>query len=120
MSEELKTTIRRQNGLAIIQFMGDVTTFAEDIVHKAYQEAGQSGTRNIALDFSACEYINSAGIAVIIGVVTEARRKGQEVFAFGLSAHYQKLFRMVGLTDYIAICENESDILKRMAGETPK
>lgn len=117
MGEELKTTIRRQNGLAIIQFTGDVTTFAEDVVQNAYRQVSQGGTSNIALDFTACEYINSAGIAVIIGVVTEARRKGQEVYAFGLSAHYQKLFRMVGLTDYIAICASESEALSRISAK---
>ncbi len=115
MGEELKTTIRRQNGLAVIQFTGDVTTFAEDVVQNAYQQVSRSGVNNIALDFTSCEYINSAGIAVIIGVVTEARRKGQDVYAFGLSSHYQKLFRMVGLTDYMAICENEAEALKRIS-----
>lgn len=115
MSEELKTTIRQHNGLAIIQFTGDVTTFAEEVVQDAYREASRASVRNIALDFTACEYINSAGIAVVISVVTEARRKGHGVYAFGLSSHYQKLFRMVGLTDYIAICESEADALKRIA-----
>jgi anti-anti-sigma factor len=115
MGEELKIAIRRQNGLAVVQFIGDVTTFAEDLVQNAYQEASQSGLQNIALDFTTCEYINSAGIAVIIGVVTEARRKGQQVYAFGLSSHYQKLFRMVGLTDYISICESEAETLKRIS-----
>ncbi len=115
MSEELKTNIRQHNGLTIIQFIGDVTTFAEDLVQTAYQKVSRSGVNNIALDFTTCEYINSAGIAVIIGMVTEARRKGQEVYVFGLSSHYQKLFRMVGLTDYIRICESEPDVLTHMS-----
>jgi anti-anti-sigma factor len=115
MSEELRTTIQQRDGLAVIQFVGDVTTFAEDLVQGAYQEASSGGARHIALDFTACEYINSAGIAVIIGVVTEARRKGQDVYAFGLSMHYRKLFRMVGLTDYVLICDDEAEALKRVA-----
>lgn len=114
MSEELKTSIRQNNSLAVIQFIGDVTTFAEDVVQDAYQQATRAGGKHIGLDFTACEYINSAGIAVIIGVVTEARRKGQNVYAFGLSSHYQKLFRMVGLTDYIEICETEAAALERI------
>jgi len=115
MSEELKTTVRQQDGMAVIQFTGDVTTFAEDVVQNAYQQVSRSGVENIALDFTACEYINSAGIAVIIGVVTEARRKGQGVYAYGLSSHYQKLFRMVGLTDYISICASEAEALQHMS-----
>ena len=115
MNEELKTTIRQSDGLAIIQFIGDVTTFAEDVVQGAYQEASRGGGHHIGLDFTECEYINSAGIAVIIGVVTEARRKGQQVYAFGLSNHYHKLFRMVGLIDYMQVCTSEAEALNHVS-----
>jgi anti-anti-sigma factor len=114
MPDELKATVRRREGLAIIQFSGDVTTFAEDVARDAYRDAIRDGGRNVALDFAACEYINSAGIAVVIGLVTEARRQDRRVFVFGLSAHYQKIFRMVGLADYVDLCASEDDALKRL------
>jgi anti-anti-sigma factor len=114
MPEELKASVRRQGNLAIIQFSGDVTTFAEDIARDAYREASRDGGRNLALDFSRCEYINSAGIAVIIGLVTEARRQDRRVLAFGLSAHYQKIFRMVGLAEYVEMCATEEEALQRI------
>jgi anti-anti-sigma regulatory factor len=33
-------------------------------------------------------------------VVTEARKKEQRLLMTGLSSHFQKIFRMVGLTQY--------------------
>ena len=114
MPEELKASVRRSNTLSVIQFDGDVTTFAEDTAREAYHEATRNGGRNLALDFSACEYINSAGIAVIIGLVTEARRQDQRVFVFGLTPHYQKIFRMVGLADYVELCASEEEALQRI------
>ena len=114
MPEELKASVRKNNALAIIQFSGDVTTFAEDIARDAYREATRDGGRNLALDFSSCEYINSAGIAVIIGLVTEARRQDRRVFVFGLTPHYQKIFRMVGLADYVDICASEEETLHKL------
>ena len=114
MPEELKASVRKNNALAIIQFSGDVTTFAEDIARDAYREATRDGGRNLALDFSSCEYINSAGIAVIIGLVTEARRQDRHVFVFGLTSHYQKIFRMVGLADYVDICASEEEALHKL------
>jgi len=113
MSDKLEATVRRRDGLSIIQFKGDMTTFAEDVVHDVFREATRDSRRNLALDFSACEYINSAGIAVIIGIVTEARRQGWRIFVFGLSTHYQKIFRMVGLGDYIEMCASEDEALQR-------
>ena len=113
MSDKLEATVRRRDDLSIIQFKGDMTTFAEDAVHDVFREATRDSRHNLALDFSACEYINSAGIAVIIGVVTEARRQGRRIFVFGLSTHYQKIFRMVGLGDYIEMCVSEDEALQR-------
>jgi anti-anti-sigma factor len=114
MPEKLEVRVRRSNNLAIIHLSGDVTTFAEDVVHNAYREATRDGGRNVAIDFSACEYINSAGIAAIIGVVTEARRQGRRMLVFGLSPHYQKIFRMVGLADYVQMCATEAEALQRV------
>jgi anti-anti-sigma factor len=114
MSDKLELRVRRQDNLAIVQFHGDVTTFAEDMVQNAYREVAREGGRNLALDFSMCNYINSAGIAVIIGVVTEARRQGRRILVFGLSSHYQKIFRMVGLADYVEICVTEDEALGRV------
>ncbi len=114
MPEELKASVRRNSNLSVIQFSGDVTTFAEDIARDAYRDATRDGGRNLALDFSSCEYINSAGIAVIIGLVTEARRQDRRVLVFGLSAHYQKIFRMVGLADYVEMCASEEEALQRI------
>lgn len=114
MPDELRASVRQRDGLAIIQFSGDVTTFAEDAARDAYREAVRDGGRNVALDFSTCEYINSAGIAVVIGLVTEARRQDRRVFAFGLSSHYQKIFRMVGLADYMELCASEEEAVQRI------
>jgi anti-anti-sigma factor len=113
MPDKLEANVRRKDNLAIIQFSGDVTTFVEDVVQSAYREAVRDGGRNLALDFGSCEYINSAGIAVIIGVVTEARRQSRRILVFGLSPHYQKIFRMVGLADYIEMCATEDEALQR-------
>jgi anti-anti-sigma factor len=114
MPEKLEARVRRSNNLAIIHFSGDVTTFAEDVVQNAYREAIRDGGRTVAIDFSACEYINSAGIAAIIGMVTDARRQGRRMLVFGLSPHYQKIFRMVGLADYVEMCATEAEALQRV------
>ena len=114
MPDQVLASVRRRDRLAIIQFSGDVTTFAEDIARDAYREATRDGGRNLALDFGSCEYINSAGIAVIIGLVTEARRQDRHVFVFGLTPHYQKIFRMVGLADYVEMCSSEAEALEKI------
>ena len=100
MSDEVQITIREENDATVIDLVGDVTTFAEDAINQAYQTASADGATNIIFNFRENDYINSAGIAILIGVVTEARKKDQKLLLTGLSVHFQKIFRMVGLTQY--------------------
>ena len=51
------------------------------------------------------------GIAVLIGILSESRKKEQAVRMTGLSAHFQKIFAMVGLTKYAQIHLSEEAAL---------
>jgi anti-anti-sigma factor len=100
MSDEIQVTVRFEQGATIIDLAGDVTTFAEEAINQAYQDASLNGAQNIIFNFRENDYINSAGIAILIGIVTEARKRDQRLLMTGLSNHFQKIFRMVGLTQY--------------------
>jgi hypothetical protein len=39
----------------------------------------------------------------VIQLLMEAANAGQKVLAFGLSAHFQKVFTMVGITKYAGL-----------------
>ncbi len=100
MSDAIQVSIREKDSATVIDLVGDVTTFAEDAINQAYQTVSTDGATNIIFNFRENDYINSAGIAILIGVVTEARKKDQKLLMTGLSVHFQKIFRMVGLTQY--------------------
>ena len=100
MTDDIQVTVRFERGATIIDLAGDVTTFAEEAINQAYQDASSDGAHNIIVNFREDDYINSAGIAILIGIVTEARKRDQRLLMTGLSDHFQKIFRMVGLTQY--------------------
>ncbi len=116
MSEEIQVAVRGAGNATIIDLVGDVTTFAEEAINKAYKSASDSGARNIVFNFRENDYINSAGIAILIGVVTEARKRDQKLLMTGLSAHFQKIFRMVGLTQYADLHSTIDDALATVNG----
>ncbi len=114
LEEELNVHIRQHDNIAIIDLMGDVTTFAEEKINAAYHEVSEQAVRYILLNFRENDYINSAGIAILIGIVTEVHQRNQKLAFSGLSAHFQKIFRMVGLGQYAEIYENEEDALQHL------
>ncbi len=56
------------------------------------------------LDFTAAEYINSSGIALVVSVLARARSEGRSVAAIGLSDHYRQIFEITRLSDFIEVC----------------
>ena len=112
MSDELQVDVQEVDSyIAVINLVGDVTTFAEKAINEAYKQVSSNGARNIIFNFRENDYINSAGIAILIGVVTEARKKNQRLIMAMPSSHFQKIFRMVGLTQYADIYSNLDEAL---------
>ena len=91
------------DGIGVITLLGDVTPFSEKAVLETYESLTLSKHDKILLDFSSASYINSGGIAIIISMVTEARKRKQVIGVCSLTPHFQKIFDMIGLTDYIRL-----------------
>jgi anti-anti-sigma factor len=80
---------------------------AGDALDRAYTDAAAGGAASIALNFERTEFINSTGLALIVGVLARARRNRVDVRAFGLSEHYREIFEITRLSDFMTISENE-------------
>jgi anti-anti-sigma factor len=115
LEDELSVNTRERDGVAIIDLVGDVTTFAEEKINGAYAQVTGQGAKHILLNFRQNDYINSAGIAILIGIVTEVNRNSQKLAVSGLSQHFQKIFRMVGLAQYADIYQDEDEAIKGFA-----
>ncbi len=103
----LDVVSRRRGNVTVIDIKGDITTFADAKLTEAYGAATKAGARRLVLNFHRSNYINSAGIAILIRIVTSRDRNGQKLALSGLNDHFQKIFRMVGLSQYADIYQTE-------------
>ncbi len=113
MSKDIEVSIRVKGEVSIIDIKGDVTALTGQPIEDAYKEVSNSGAKKILLYFDKEGYINSGGIAILIGLVSESRKKEQVMRATGLSDHFQKIFGMVGLTKYTQIFQSEEAALEK-------
>jgi len=104
-------SIRGQGDVSVIDVKGDVTATTGQPIEEAYQKVTAADTRKILLAFAPDCYINSGGIAILIGILAEAKKKGQAVRMAGLSKHFQKIFSMVGITKYAQLFATEEAAL---------
>lgn len=108
---------RMQGSIGFMDFPRDVTAQTRETAYHAYNELARAKMKVIGLNFEASDYLNSAGIGLVISLVEDATGAGRTVYAYGLSSHYRKLFSMVGLTDRIILVATETEMLEQCSSE---
>lgn len=96
----------------VLDIHGEINGAAEPALMDAYNKACANGSRNILMNFTDLEYMNSSGIGLIVTLLIRARRQNQRLMAYGLNEHYRQIFELTRLNEAIAIYDNESQALR--------
>jgi anti-sigma B factor antagonist len=113
---EFGAEVRHHDGTGIIDLHGEIDLAADGPLGVAYEEAVRGDPRAVVLNFAQVDYINSTGIALIVGLLAKARKEGRAVGAFGLSEHYREIFAITRLSDFIGIYHDEDSAVGAAAG----
>jgi anti-sigma B factor antagonist len=119
MASMCEATTRVLPGAAVIELSGEVDGSAADVLTNAYQTAVQgtgADLGTVVLDFSAVDYINSTGIALIVSVLARARAERRKVVACGLSPHYREIFDITRLSDFIELFPDLDGAVSQLTG----
>jgi anti-anti-sigma factor len=114
-TRELEVSVRRHDGASVIDLAGELNASAEAALQQGYEDASRDGGP-VVLNFSRAEYINSTGIALIVGLLAQARSHGVEISACGLSDHYREIFEITRLADFMTITDNEDGAVSAAEG----
>ena len=115
MNQELEIRLENRGDVMLFDLQGDLTVFSEPFINEAYKEANDQGASKILLKFEESAYINSGGIAVLIQLLAETKKNSQKIGIAGVSAHFQKIFNMVGITKFAQIYNTVEEALEAMA-----
>jgi anti-anti-sigma factor len=95
--------VQTEDGVLTIALSGDVDRDAEEALFSAWQEVRALAQGRVLLDFRDVSYINSTGIAVVVGLLARARADDRSLGVFGLSDHYRHVFEITRLIDFMDI-----------------
>jgi anti-anti-sigma factor len=109
--DNFKAQVRQGSELATIDLAGEINAFAENELNRAYTEAEDADPQVMVLNFKEVTYINSTGIALIVGLLARARKAHRKMVVFGLSDHYVEIFEITRLADFMSIYPDESSVL---------
>lgn len=110
-----RAEVRQRDRLSVIDLFGDIDGFADTALEAAYDDAEARDTQAIMLNFSRVGYINSTGIALIVGLLARARKSHRQLMTCGLSEHYREIFNITRLSDFMTLYADEESALQEVA-----
>jgi anti-sigma B factor antagonist len=110
-ANHLEASVRLKPGGVVLDLRGEINGFAQEALDAAYAEAEAKDPETILLNFEKVDYINSTGIALIVGLLAKARASKRRLLAYGLSEHYVEIFNITRLSDFVGVFPDEESAL---------
>jgi anti-anti-sigma factor len=110
-AKHLEATVRQEPGVAVIDLTGEINGFVEEALNAAYADAESNDPDAILLNFEGVDYINSTGIALIVGLLAKARASHKRLLACNLSEHYVEIFEITRLSDFMSVFPDEESAI---------
>lgn len=96
--------------MAVIDCAGQLDGGAAEALDAAVDIVlGRPDTQALLLAMADVTYINSTGIALLVGLLARARAAEVPVLASGLTPHYRHVFDLTRLTDFMRLVADEAE-----------
>lgn len=116
MRQHSNHIIKEEYGtVTLFDIQGDITHHSEPFFSKAIQNDNQQKHFKILLKIDKDAYINSGGISVLIQFLAKTHQNSQQVGITGVSDHFKKIFKMVGITKFAGIYENVENAVEALS-----
>ena len=115
MTESLKLTIDRRDGLAVIYTEGYINNQGgEKIARQAY-ELIDEGYKMLLLNLGGTKIVNSIGISILIEIIEKMMEIDGKLAFCSLTPTIEKTFHIMGLAQYAGIFPDEPTAVQQLA-----
>ncbi len=106
--------LRETNEIIICSVFTDFTIVLEKTIQDIYADICEKGYKKILIEFNPKNHITSGGMAILISLLSEGRKRNQKFGITGISDHFKKTFGMIGITRYMTIYDSTEEAIKQM------
>jgi anti-sigma B factor antagonist len=108
----LEINEREREGITILELAGRISVGPEaSALREKVAELGAVGKRNLALELSGVDFIDSTGLGVLVMCATTARKSGGNVKLVNLNRRNVELLVMTKLATVFEIFSDEQDAI---------
>ena len=109
----MQISTRTSNDIHIVAVTGSLDSGTAPEAQKSL-DAVVGNAKKVALDFSALDYISSAGLRVLLGAAKQLRAKGGTLGMFGLNQSVREVFEISGFSSILSVYQSEAEALGAM------
>ena len=109
----MQISTRTSNDIHIVAITGSLDSTTSPEAQKSIDSV-LAGAKKVALDFSALDYISSAGLRVLLGAAKQLRASGGKLGMFGLNQSVREVFDISGFSSILPIYPSEAEALGAM------
>lgn len=117
-TQVFEATVEHLPRISVINLSGRIDASAHDSLVSAYSDVVGESSEGLVLDFSRVSYINSSGIALVIGVISRARQTDRRLVVASLSDHYRHIFEITRLSDFVTLAPDRASALDLLLRES--
>lgn len=111
MTESLKLTIDRRDGLAVIYTEGYINNQGGEEIARAAYGLLDEGQRTLLLNLTGTKIINSIGISILIEIIEKMLEVEGKLAFCSLTPTIEKTFHIMGLAQYASIFPDEASAI---------
>ena len=99
----MKTTITETDGKYTVTLDGELDTAHALEFEEAMKPLHEVSEKEIVIDCSGLEYIASSGLRILLGLLKNAKARGNKVVLKNLNDEIKDVFKMTGFIDLFVI-----------------
>jgi anti-sigma B factor antagonist len=117
--ETFGTRLSRSQGVLWLSMAGELDVFTAPVLRAALQEAPIGPDETLVLDLRGVTFLDSSGLAVILGAHENATRQGRKPLKMVIkgSDPVEALFETIGAADYLELIDDAAALDNSRAGE---
>lgn len=117
MDTPLRVESRREGTeTAVIALTGEVDVASAPAVREEALHLIEEGVRRLVFDLEGIEYMDSAGLGTLVGVLKRLRESGGQMAVAGARDRVQRLFQITGLEQVFTLCADVPTAVKEVGG----
>jgi anti-anti-sigma factor len=109
MRKKKRFTVEIKYPLHVMEVNEDLFSATDDQVLQNYERLHADGAKKILIKFHEGVKISSAGIALLVRMITEAQGRGQTLGVCGLSRHTRQVLEIAGLSEFLTVYNSEEE-----------